>query len=334
MADAAVIVAMRHFKAQLLAQEQAVMREMSRRWLDLERSLEGEIEALALQLDAMRRDGQNVSQAAVFRLERYQRLLAQVRTEWSAYQEFAEGTIAQARRRAGQLAGQHSVAALEILSPGISATFTRLPREAIENIIGLVTRQPLAELLAQRAVEAGMVDDLTQALVRGVGLGRNPRRVAREMRDALSGGLNKALQIARTEPLRAYRETQRQQYAATGVVPGYYRLATHDDRVCAACLAADGEFIPLGEVMREHPQGRCAQVPQVEGFDPPQWTKGLDWFQDQPAATQQAILGPGRYDAWTRNEFDFGDLVSTRRDSTWGDSIYPTPLRELVTAGG
>jgi hypothetical protein len=150
------------------------------------------------------------------------------------------------------------------------------------------------------------------------------------MADDLTGGLQKALLIARTEQLRVYREASRQQYEASGVVVGQKRLTAHDDRVCGACIADEGTVYDLDEVISDHPNGRCTSVPVVEGLPEVEWLAGERWFREQSPEAQQSILGRGTWDAWEGGEFEFGDLVSRSRDATWGAAIRPTPLQDLV----
>jgi len=150
-----------------------------------------------------------------------------------------------------------------------------------------------------------------------------------KMKDGLTAGLNKALTIARTEQMRVYRQANRQQMKASGVVSGYMRVATRDDRVCPACLALDGARYGIDEVMPEHPQGRCAQVPVVMGIAPPQWQKGPAWLAEQPEATQRNILGKQRFDLYRAGDVDLAQMVTIRRDGEWGRSTQVTPVAAL-----
>ena len=163
-------------------------------------------------------------------------------------------------------------------------------------------------------------------------LGYNPRKTARLMAQAATGSLNRMMVIARTEQLRVYRQASLESYRASGVVTGYKRLATHDNRVCPACLMAEGTRYDLDETMPEHPQGRCALVPVVAGVPNVTWVGGADWFEAQSPTMQRDILGKGRYYAWQNGDFDLEQLVTVKRNPVWGDSLQVTPLRELVHA--
>lgn len=339
MPDPVVVTVMREWKLDLIAREDAQMRAMAAQWLQIEHSLEAQIAALADELARMRDAGEAISQSKLYRLERYRRLLAQVRSEFAGYVTYADREMSRYQSEMATLGLDHSVEAIQLSYwPGIGAYFDRLPVDAIENIVGLAGNgQPLGELLKARMIRdadgtelAGVWERLTQTLINGTVRGMNPRDVARLMRDDLAGGLNKALLIARTEGLRPYREMSRAQYEASGVVTGQKRLTAHDNRVCAACLADEGTLYGIHAIISDHPQGRCTSVPVVRDIPEVRWQAGEDWFRDQDLDTQRSILGPAHYKAWTEGAFAFSQLVTRTSDPVWGAGLTPTPLSELV----
>jgi hypothetical protein len=92
----------------------------------------------------------------------------------------------------------------------------------------------------------------------------------------------------------------------------------------------DGEFIELDRELDEHPAGRCTSVPVVIGVPEPTWQLGKDWLVEQPVKTQLAIMGKGRLDLWQSGRYDLEEMIRVIPNSTWGDSLGPVPLRELV----
>ncbi len=331
MAEPLVVQVMRRFKAQLLAREAREVRAMAAAWRDVERALEKQLEALAKELAAEKAAGLEGSQWRLFEKERYQALLRQTRHEINKYIADAERAIADEQAELAALGVQHADAALA--ASGVHASFSRLPVEAVENMVAM-TREgaPLHELLSRTWPDA--VEGMTTALVRGTALGWNPRKTAREMRDGLASGLNRVLCIARTEQLRAYREASRAEYAASGVVKGYRRLAAHDSRTCVACLLLDGQFSTLDTALDDHPNGRCAMVPVVDGMPDVTWQTGREWLEGQDAETQRAIMGPERWQAWREGRLELGDLVGTQQNDTWGGGVQVRPLKALLGMGG
>jgi hypothetical protein len=284
----------------------------------------------------MKNAGVEPSAATIYRLQRYRSLLGQTQDEFSRYAAWAAEEVARQQAQIGAMAIDHGVKAIEATYwPATGVFFNRLPVEAVDAMIGLAGNgAPISKLLLLRMVRGedgsplpGVLERLTQILIDSTALGRNPRVTARLMRDSLSGGLQKALVIARSEQLRVYRQVAWDQYASSGVVDGQRRLTAHDNRVCPACLADEGTVYhgPISD----HPNGRCTGVPNVEGMPPVQWMMGEDWLRAQDAETQQAILGPGRWDAWSNGAFNFGDLVRPTFSNEWGGGLTPTPLRDL-----
>lgn len=337
MPDPLVVVAMREFKAGLLAREDAQMFEMAQQWLTVERSLTELIENLANDFEKRKLDGETISAAAFYKMDRYKRLRSQARDETAQYAQWADGSLTQYQDTSVDLGLDHSRQAIQLsYSPSVGAFFDRLPKEAVQNIVGIAGNgRPLGELLKNRMVtnDQDVWQRLVDNLVRGTALGYNPRKVARQMRDDLAGGLNKALVIARTEGLRPYREASRAQYESSGVVTGQKRLCAHDGRVCGACLADEGTLYDLSEVISDHPQGRCTPVPVVRGMPETTWTAGEDWFKTQPESVQESILGPGRLQAYNEGLFNFGNLVRRTNDKTWGKGLNPRSLADLLKGG-
>lgn len=318
----------REWKAGLLAREQAQMREMAQRWLQVERALEAQIALLAREVAEAREAGRAVTPERLPRMERYQRLLVQVQREAGEYAAWAERLTTSEQRALARLGAEHAAQATAASAEGvIGAYFDRLPVAAVEAMAGLAgDGSPLARLFVEIAPEAAQ--GLTQALVRGVALGQHPSVVARAMAEGASLGLTRALTIARTEQLRAYRTASLMQYEASGLVRAYKRLAARDGRTCAGCLAADGREYPLSVAFAAHPNCRCALVPVVRGVAEPTWQSASEWLAEQPRPVQEGILGRGRWEAY-RDGTPLSRMATTRENATWGAAIVPTPVGEL-----
>ena len=351
MPDPLVVTAMREFKAGLLAREDSQMREMAAHWVTVERSLTELIELTANDFEKRKLDGKAITPSALYKLERYQRLRSQARDETEKYAQWANGSLTQYQDGSLDLGLDHARQAIQLsYYPGVGAFSDWLPREAVEYQVGNAGNgRPLGELLKNRMVknDGDVWQRLVDNLVKGTALGENPRKVARRMRDDLAGGLNKALVIARTEGLRPYREASRATYEASGVVTGQKRLCAHDHRVCGACLADEGTVYDLGDVIPDHPQGRCTSVPIVRGMPETTWLAGEEWFNEQPEDVQLSIMAGGerkkrkpdspsnagraKLQAYKEGLFKFSDLVKRTDNPTWGKGLTPTPLSELVT---
>lgn len=182
-------------------------------------------------------------------------------------------------------------------------------------------------------------------LVRGIAVGENPRRTAARMVERterrFNGGLNRALNIARTEMLDAHRAAAEVEQAAQAeVLAGWVWLCTLDTRTCVSCLVQHGQLHELDEAgPHDHPQGRCARMPKTKT-----WRElGIDldepadvvpdaraWFDALTEDEQRAILGPTRYRLLTSGEVSWEDLSQRRENAGWRPSYAVTPVRDLA----
>jgi hypothetical protein len=306
------------------------MDDMARRWLGVESALEAQMTALADELARMRDAGKTIEAWRLFELERYRRLLAQAERQVTDYSRYAGGLISARQEELAGLGIQHAAEAIRqsFLSTGgrVGGFFDILPVEAIENMIGFAgDGRPLGALL--RAGWPDAVDGLTQALINGTALGRNPRDVARDMRDGLSQGLDRMLTIARTEQLRAYREAARSQYQASGLVQSYKRIAAFD--ACMACIALDGETYDVDVLLEVHPNDRCGMIPVVEGLPEIEYESAADRFAQLPEDEQRERMGDGAYELWASGQVSLSDFAVHTESDDWGLSIHTATLAEL-----
>lgn len=328
MPDPAVVIQMRSYKAALQRQEAAQMREMAQRWLQVERRLVAKQNRLIERMAEIHANGGTVTESMLINDERYRALMAQLAIEMDKYTNYAQRTIVDRQRQLARLGIVHAQQSIAV--QGVSAGFGMLPIEAVEFMAGLAGNgSPLRTLLVNTWGDAA--EGLTDELIAGIGAGLNPREVARNMRRGSTRSLHRMMTVARTEQLRVYRMANLESYRASGVVTSYIRVSARDSRVCAGCLAADGDEYDLATNFQSHPQCRCSLVPKVEGI-PLKFQRGSEWFEEQPVKTQREILGPGRYDLWASGSVDFHDFATVRRDLIWGDAIVTTPLRELTDA--
>jgi len=326
MPDPIVVQIIDEYRRELLNRESAQFENMTTRWLQIERALEGQVSALAFEIDRMRAAGETVTEWRVQRLDRYQSLLAQAQREMGRYSQYANDVITEGQRQYGATGAELARMALDAM--GIRGGFDMLPIEAIEAMAGLTADgSPLLDLLRKAWPEAAA--SMTDKLMQAIAAGQNPRVTARKMFDGLADGLNRMLVIARTEQLRAYRTAQREQYKRSGVVTQYKRIAARQMRTCLACLLADGKVYELEEDFVEHPSGRCALVPITRGLPEVKWQQGRDWFGKLSEADQRAMMGPAKYEAWKSGRISLDDLTTTHHNETWGDSPAIKSNKEL-----
>lgn len=80
---------------------------------------------------------------------------------------------------------------------------------------------------------------------------------------------------------------------------------------------------------------RCARVPRTKswadlGFegipDPPDTTPDAEaWFNNLTTTQQTEILGPKRFEAWSRGDYPMSDWARRRSNAGWRDSYVVSP---------
>lgn len=226
------------------------------------------------------------------------------------------------------------------------ASFNRLDDLALANIVERTTGQITS---ARLRLEVAAQDAMRRTLIRGIAVGDNPRRAAREMlrrvEGAFNGGLTRAVTIARTEMLDAHRDAARGvEIANEDVVAGWVWLAKLDTRTCPSCWGMHGTEHDIAEQgPQDHQQGRCARLPKTKtwrelGFDIDEPADVVPdaraVFDALPAADRVAILGPGRLQALDDGVVDLLDMAQRRSTPGWRDSWAPMPARDLLRRAG
>lgn len=249
----------------------------------------------------------------------------------------ARAAIAQGIADSGRIVGEYAgnnAAARQALSAG----WDMLPSESVETMLGFLAPDSplhtrlvgiLGETVAQR-METALTDAIT--------LGFNPRKTAEIARRELGVGLTWALNTARTAQMYAYREATRANYMANSdVVSGWTWYATLSRRTCMSCLAQHGTRHPVTETLNDHHAGRCVAIPNVRlagrlGINMPEIESGEQWFRRQPEDVQLEMMGPGMFDAWNANAFEFADLSQPYQDEVYGEMLREASLKDLLGA--
>jgi len=320
-------------RAALLQRDAAALRRLMAAYAGVEARVQARVAALTADIDAARAAGETVKPSWLMERDRLTTLRRQIIAEWARYAEQARAVITATQRAAldaaTREAAQLTQAALDDAGMRGAADVARLNTRAVEEVVGvLADGSPLAELLARVGAQAAA--DVSAALTHAVATGRNPRQTARDIRAALGGGLHRALRIARTEHLRAYRNASLQTYQANAdILRGWQWRASPSRRTCPVCLAMDGREFGLNEPFASHISCRCTPVPLLKDRALPPRETGAAWFARQPEAAQRAILGPAKFDLYQRGRITLNDLVGVRDDPRWGRAVYERGVGEL-----
>jgi SPP1 gp7 family putative phage head morphogenesis protein len=323
------------YRAALLRRDAAALRALMAAYQPAYDAIQREVAALTTKIAAAQAAGTPLRPAWLRQQGRLEALEQQILQEWSRFAGSANDIITATQREA-VLAGALDAAALVEAAADeaglvvrAGADLARLNTEATQALVGVLQNgSPLRALLDGLGADAA--DTVQRGLLRGVAIGRNPRQIARDIRTALGGNLNRALTIARTEHMRAYRSATLERFQANGeILRGWQWRAAPSERTCPLCLAMDGREFGLDEPFASHVSCRCTAIPLIKNRDAPRRTLGADWFATQDAATQRGILGPGAFDLYREGKLSLGDLVQVKHDPVWGPTLRRKSLKEL-----
>lgn len=317
------------FRNELLRNERAAASAMVREYGEVWRRIRVRLDELTKQIADARRAKEDVSPSWLFQRNRLASLLTQVEQEIARFVDYADPVIREQQRQAVEAAQRHAEQLALIQLPEVQTSWSRLPAEAISDLIGFTEAGPLRELLNK--LNPQVSDGFRRALIESVAVGRNPRETARRVRKEFSVGLSRALRISRTEQLRSYREATRRNYQANSdIIEGWVWLAAKQERTCPMCLAMDGTFHKLNERLNDHPNGRCTMIPVIKSIALPQVETGAEWFEKQDETTQRKVLGNPSYEAFKAGKITLKDFVGQRRSKDWGTTRYARSLTQIL----
>lgn len=301
-------------------------------------------ERLATQLEELAAlEEQGEREAAL--LARYNALVQQIGQELGQFAPHAASIITDAQRTAVSLAIQHGESLVRValgrVPASVMLSFNQLPAGAVAYLVGTLTDgSPLTDIFAAFGAEA--VDGARRALVTGLALGYGPEKIAHTLRQSLDGDLLRARTIARTEILRAYRESSRAQYVANRhLVAGWLWWSARDERTCPVCWALHGSRHSVDQPLSSHVCCRCTMLPVVRpwselGIHSPRLRQpaltvpaGEAEFAKISERAQLAILGPTKYRAYAGGTITLADLVAHTYDARWGPGLRERTAREL-----
>jgi hypothetical protein len=290
------------------------------------------------------------------KLKRLEQLKDQIEQEVGKFSAYLGVELDAGAQAAIEAASIHSRQAVQAALPGIAeidaqimGTWNRLPVEAVETLLGFLRPEsPLKKSLDIMGPEVANIvqDRMTEAIA----LGLNPKTAAKSIaplmkdafRESMGKALSWALRTARTTQLYSYREASRANYTANAhIVKGWRWLSAKSKETCLACLSMDGKEFQLDVPLNDHQNGRCTMVPITVTYrdlgldvdEAPQTREtARQWFEKQDEATQQAMMGKQKWEAWKAQKFEFDALAKESPDAVWGKIRVETPLKELLGA--
>ncbi len=226
------------------------------------------LDKLYLLIAERKANGEEATPALLYEQRRLETLKLFITHAISHFGALSHMTVSQLQHEAVTLGQEAAQALMQATVPkGVSFSFGVPDPSAIASILGATQAgSPLADLFNGFGQEAAKLT--SEALIRGLTLGNNPRQIARDVQQALGVSRNRALVISRDQSNRAYRSASLENYRANEAsLSGYRRQADLSARTCAACLALDGKEYVLDEDPELHTCDRCVMVPITRSWE-------------------------------------------------------------------
>jgi len=289
-------------------------------------------------LEQQLRESVDGTLAQLYRLDRYQALIEQVADEMGRL----GSQLAQVAHTAAVNAA--SVGATSGINVGrlaagrgpIGDAFMLLDRATIERASAFVNPQsPLYRRLV-RDYSRAWAEVIAQQYVSGIAQGWNPRRIKAAILRTLTTAVPAHIETTiRTAQLWTYHSTQQAVWQTSGLVDYWtWHAALGQPRTCASCIAKHGSRHPVSEVLRDHHNGRCAQVPHVVGTPAQNIPSGESVFaaysQQQQMALASAAGWLPQWRAWQAGAIKFSDLSQAHDDDVYGPMFTQASLKSLL----
>lgn len=353
MADA-LQRAVDQYRRQLELREREAFRRITATYTESYRNLQVALDRLHNRIEQAVATGERISPAWLYQQERYVELQAALGRELQRAATVTRDVVEGEAAAAVELAQQHaeglvrtSLGPPPVGAQGLFGSFARLNPGAVQTILGFVhgPGSPVGKLLSTLAPHGQQ--QIGQALADGIVRGLGPRETARTLSTMMGGQSARALTIARTETMRAYRESTRQSYRANKrLVMRWEWVSALDRRTCAACYSMHGQTFPTEQKLDGHPNCRCVMVPLtptwkqlgndlgVDLSEVPETRvvvpKGADVFAQLPEADQLAILGRQKLGLYRDGRIELRDLVTRTRSTRWGTMRREATVKEAL----
>jgi hypothetical protein len=333
-----VLTLARQFRAELLANDADAQAAVLRAYDALWQGLNAEIERVVTQIQA-----KGSSPSLLFQRQRLEQLQHELADEINRVAGTASEITLRNQARVVEWARSHSLQMME--SAGRTArlrfNFSNLATDEIRHLIGIArdgspVRNIFNEIARSLSIESG--EAIKNALIEGMALGSNPRRIAAAVRKQVDGGPDRELNprtvtrlnaAVRQEVLGAYREATRLSYQDNAkVLAGWIWTATRSATTCIICWAMDGTVFPADAPLISHVNCRCVMRPLLPGQSPGE--TGADAFAKLARGVQKDILGDLAFAAYEDGLLELKDFVGIMSSERWGDSRFRRGLDDII----
>lgn len=360
------------FQQRLLRDERRAAAQMVRVYAESWKRIRKKLERLQTEYERAQSQGQDVGMSWLYQNQRLSDMRQLVARELARFSSYASGSVSaqQARVISESLRFSRDMTVLSLgeeYDAQSRFAVRSLNTGAIAALVGATQAGSALDTLF-RGIRAEGAQAAEDALVQGIVLGYNPRKIAPLIRDALGVQLNRALTISRTETMRAQRVAASESYKANAdVMKGWRWQAALTGNTCPVCISMHGSIHPVEEEMESHPNCRCVMIPVTKSWEELGAELGVDfsgvekagpsfeeiakkykltpeqrrtyanrkgsgeaYFRGLSAEEQIKILGPGRWTSWRSGIIQFDQISRKTWSAQWGAGRAPISLKELV----
>lgn len=305
----------------------------------LEDSIEQRLHHVTWLIEDARRAGGPVPVSWLHQQNRYTLLLHEIDAIESVYLSQADRAMLNARIAEIRAGAMDAMDRARIMGPVMGDVTVNY--QAVESMMHQLSNDsPVTQILRGFGDERAKA--IEQSLLRGIASGDSADAIVRDIMRNVSGVAApwRVRTIVRTEGMRAYRESQIEQYEQVPENGGFVWVAAWGPRTCLACLALDQEvFATREDIPQGHVNCRCNIVPEPANMYPSvrkylqQRGNGEDWLRRQsPAAARQHFPSEPAYQAWARGDVSLKDFVGVTHSDVWGTSVTQLSGKQVLGA--
>lgn len=316
-----VVHAARAFRARLTAQDDQALAEIRDHYTMVIRAVDQRLRAVTSQL-ALLPPGEPAPISWLYERDRLTSFRAQVEREVRAHLPAIQA-VAVAHQQAAATLAHTDALTLVNQSAGTRLAHQRLDTVRAVQATGQARAEATRDLFRDLPLHAGRV--AARALETGITLGQSPTVIARDMTRALGGNRARAQTIARTEALRAYRESSMETWRRDGDVSRWQWFSTLDRTACPVCWAMHGTLHPITETMGSHPA--CFPAGTLVGGPPPEAATVRDYTGELVTirtAAGHLLTGTPNHPVATRRGWVPLNLIQPG-DEVIGDRLVKVP---------
>lgn len=313
----------------LARMEQETVNDMVRAYRVAEAKVEDSIKVFQAKLEQARIMQIEPSPSWWYQEARLENILREIRLHLDEFAESGHATLRTGRSGAYKIGTIH---AHQLAEMQVYGDVAGLPSGAYANaIFALSTDSPLKDLFdaISPTATAKAKDIFAMAMAESWGARKLGDVLGREMEHLTK---DRALLIARTETIRAYRQASTQIYTANSDVMRGWRWTSAKTRAtCSVCLGMDGEIFPVDKELISHPACRCMKVPLPNtDFGTPEPQLGEDYFRKLTPKEQDRIIGRGKGKLYRDGKITLKDNIGWVNNPKWGTSPSPRTTKWLT----